>query len=383
MSSSHHDVIVAGAGSMGSAACFFLARRGYSVLGLEQFDTTPHVFGSHAGQSRIIRKAYFEHPGYVPLLERAYTNWRELEELTGERVYHQTGLLYCGPREHEVIKGVKEAAKKYAVDITPVSDKQDHPFFNCDGNDEMLLEPDAGFLLPEKAITLYIREAIANGAVIRTGEKLVHWEKKNGIIHVRTAKRTYTAKKLIITAGAWAAETIRKLTVPLKVTRQLILWVEPDDISRFLPKNFPCWMLAGNNFKGVWYGFPYLSGDDFPGPAGLKFALHHAEDETDPDKVNREITAEEIRQIVEKAKEYFSFADSRLIAARTCLYSNSPDEHFIIDRLPGLDGDVVIACGFSGHGFKFVSVVGELLAELAMKGKSSLPADFLGLGRFG
>lgn len=383
MTSSHYDVIVAGAGSMGSATCYYLASRGYSVLGLEQFDTIPHVYGSHAGQSRIIRKAYFEHSGYVPLLERAYANWRELEERTGEKVYHQTGLLYCGPQDHDVIKGVKEAATKYAVDIRPVSEKQDHPYFKLDENDEMLFEPDAGFLLPEKAIALYIREALANGAVIRTGEKLVQWEKKNGIIQVRTSSGTYTAKKLIITAGAWAAETIRELNVPLKVTRQLVLWVEPDDISRFLPKNFPCWMLAGENFDGVWYGFPYLSGDDFPGPAGLKFALHHAGEETDPETVNREITKEEISHLVEKAKLFFSFAGNRLITARTCLYTNSPDEHFIIDRLPGYDGDVVIAGGFSGHGFKFVSVMGELLAELAMNGKSGLRADFLGLDRFG
>ena len=383
MSSSAYDVIVAGAGSMGSATCFFLARQGYSVLGLEQFDTVPHVYGSHAGQSRIIRKAYFEHPGYVPLLERAYANWQQLEELTGEQVYHQTGLLYCGPGEHDVIKGVKEAALKYGVDVRQVNEKQDYPSFNCAGNDQMLLEPDAGFLLPEKAIALYIREAITNGADIKTGEKLLHWEKRNGLIHVQTVRGTYTAKKLIITAGAWATETIKSLKVPLKVTRQLILWVEPDDITKYLPVNFPCWMLAGENFKGVWYGFPFLSGENFPGPPGLKFALHHAVEETDPDKVNREISQSEISHVVEKAKEYFSFADSRLIAAKTCLYSNSPDEHFIIDHLPGYDGDVVIACGFSGHGFKFASVVGELLAGLAMNGKSDLPAAFLGLDRFG
>ena len=127
MPSSHYDVIVAGAGSMGSATCFFLARQGYSVLGLEQFDTVPHVYGSHAGQSRIIRKAYFEHPGYVPLLERAYTNWQQLEDLTGERVYHPTGLLYYGPREHVVIKGVKEAAMKYGIDVDQVSEKKITP----------------------------------------------------------------------------------------------------------------------------------------------------------------------------------------------------------------------------------------------------------------
>lgn len=381
MTAPHYDVIVTGTGSMGSAACFYLARQGFSVLGLEQSETVPHEKGSHAGQSRIIRKAYFEHPGYVPLLEKAYENWHCLEELTGEKLFYKTGLLYSGPREHEVIAGVKHAASKYSIKLEKQGVAGVYPAFVSDDK-ELLFEPDAGFLLPEKAISLYIREAKKAGAVIHTGEKLLHWERSGGLIRVQTAKAKFTARKLIITAGAWAAETIRTLKVPLKVTRQLVFWVEPDDHRNYVPDQFPCWMLAGDDFSGVWYGFPYLSGKEFPGPSGLKFALHHAVEETDPDRVNREISNEEISNLLSEAKKHLPFASYRVAAAKTCLYTNSPDEHFIIDQLPGCEGDVVIACGFSGHGFKFASLVGEMVAGLAMKGTTGLPAGFLGLDRF-
>ena len=215
-----YDTIVAGTGSMGAAACYYLARQGHSVLGLEQFDTVPHEQGSHAGQSRIIRKAYFEHPGYIPLLERAYANWQELESLTGEQVYYRTGLLYCGPADHPVLKGVKDAALKYGIGLDDNVRPAEFPEFSMSAGDEMLLEPDAGFLLPEKSIGLFIREAIKNGAEIRTGEKMTGWKKENGIIEVQTNRGTWFAKKLVITAGAWATPAIGELKVSLKVTRQ-------------------------------------------------------------------------------------------------------------------------------------------------------------------
>ncbi len=382
MPHSDHDVIVIGAGSMGSSACFHLASQGYRVLGLEQFDKLPHDKGAHAGQSRIIRKAYFEHPDYVPLLSRAYENWAQLEKLTGEQVYFKTGMLYCGPGQHKVMQGVKKAAEQYTIELNRINDPSAFPAFSLQQDDEMLLEPDAGFLLPEKSIALYIREALKLGAEITTGEKVLQWKKENGIIKVLTTTNSYYAKKLIITAGAWAETVIRELSVPLKVTRQVIFWVEPDNPADFLPDIFPCWLMAGSTIKGAWYGFPYLSGERFPGPAGLKFALHYPGDETDPDHVNREVSEEEVRTIITAAKKYFIPAGSRVTAVRTCLYTNTWDENFIIDHLPGYDGDVTIACGFSGHGFKFVSVVGEILADLSMKGKTQLPVGFLGLQRF-
>lgn len=378
----HYDVIVAGTGSMGSATCYFLAQRGYKVLGLEQFDTTPHENGSHAGQSRIIRKAYFEHPDYVPLLERAYKNWAELEELTGEKIYHQTGLLYCAPKHHSVIKGVKTAAEKFNIQLVPAGNSPALSYFRSGKDGEVLFEPEAGFLQPEKCIRLYCNEAIKKAAVIQTGEKMLKWEKQDGIIKVVTSEHTYHASKLIITAGAWAGQLLKELKIPLKVTRQVIVWTEPENPSSFTPDKFPCWLIAGDNIHGAWYGFPYLSGEAFPGPAGLKFALHYPGDEANPDHVKREVTAGELKEIIDEAKQYFVPAGYKVTAVKTCLYTNTPDENFIIDHLPGYDGDVTIACGFSGHGFKFGSVTGEILADLSMTGATALPIEFLGLKRF-
>jgi sarcosine oxidase len=183
-SQNNFDVIVLGVGSMGSSTCYHLAAQGVKVLGLEQFDI-PHELGSHGGQSRLIRKAYFEHPDYVPLLERAYQNWRKIETLTGTSIYTKTGLLYFGKPAQQLIKGVKESAEKYGIEVNTLTEaavKKDYPQFSIPDDHEKLLEPDAGFVSPEKAILAYTRQAIQLGAVIKTKEKTVNWEKyKDGI----------------------------------------------------------------------------------------------------------------------------------------------------------------------------------------------------------
>lgn len=380
MINSNYDIIVAGTGSMGSAACYFLSLSGAKVLGLEQFVQSPHDNGSHAGQSRIIRKAYFEHPDYVPLLEKSYKNLDQLERITGEQVFYKTGLLYYGPSDHAVIKGVKEAAGKYNI---PLHHSETPPAFTGIADAETIFEPEAGFLMPEKLITLYLREAQRSGTTIQTGEKILEWNKEDGYIKVVTDKNVYHTKKLVITAGAWASQLMNELNIPLRVTRQVLIWTEPEEPGLFFPEKFPCWVVAANDTAGVWYGFPYLQNKKYPGPSGLKFALHHPADTTDPDIVNRVITEKEMQHICEAAGKYFIPARSKVVASKICLYTNTPDEHFVIDYLPGYDKDVVIACGFSGHGFKFVPVMGELLADLALKGETNLPYGFLGLDRFG
>ena len=378
-----YDAIVIGTGSMGSAACYQLAARGVKVVGLEQFPEVPHDQGSHAGQSRIIRKAYFEHPDYVPLLEKAYQGWNDLQDLSGEQLYYKTGLLYCGPSDHEVIRGVRKAAEIYHIELQNISCESSlFHFFNTTNESEMLLEPDAGFLLPEKAIKIFLNEARKKSAELKTSAKVLEWKKENGTIKVVTTGDTYYAKKLIITAGAWAGKIIHDSGVPLNVTRQVLVWVRPASPGIFLPDNFPCWMIAADNLGGVYYGFPYLAGEKFPGPEGLKFAWHYPAEPADPDRVNREVSKEELKRIIDGLRKYFPALDGEIVASKTCLYTNTPDENFIIDHLPGYDGDVVIACGFSGHGFKFVPVIGEILADLAIDGKTDLPIDFLKLKRF-
>lgn len=379
------DAIVLGVGSMGSATCYFLSARGYQVLGLEQF-SIPHESGSHTGQSRIIRKAYFEDAGYVPLMERAYENWKQLEELTGEQVYFKTGLLYVGPPDHLVMKGVKEAALRHKIELRFLNREQASsvfPPFTIPKRNEVIIEPDAGFIKPEKAITLYKQEAEKKGAVIHSHETVVDWKKEKDGIEVITDKSTYHCRKLIITAGAWTNKMISGLPVALKITRQVIAWVRPNNENDYVSGNFPCWMIADHNRDGVLYGFPFLDKESFGSPGGLKFAWHSAAEPTDPDKVNRKVSDEEIRDLVKQVATYLPVVESaELVATKTCLYANSPDENFILDHLPGHDNDVTIACGFSGHGFKFVSVIGEILADLSMEGKTELPIDFLRLTRF-
>src|SRR5688572_27948532 len=245
------DVIVIGVGSMGSAACYYLSKRGYKVLGLEQFDIS-HEFGSHAGQSRIIRKAYFEHPDYVPLLERAYENWKTLEEETGEQVYYQTGLLYAGSSTNEIIKGVRLAASLYNIELEKLDNEdvtERFSQFSFPENSEVLFEPGAGFLPPEKVIRLYASEAKKNGATIHSNEKVIEWSKRTpsekkdgGNIIVKTDKSTYQCNKLIITAGAWAGKMIPGITGKIKVTRQFVAWIKTKDERQFGLNNFPCWM---------------------------------------------------------------------------------------------------------------------------------------------
>ena len=254
------DVIVLGVGSMGSATCYHLAKQGHSVLGLEQFDIT-HEFGSHSGQSRIIRKAYFEHPDYVPILQRAYQNWKSFEEETETQLYYKTGLLYFGQSDHALIKGLRESAQKYSIEVNDLSSQQvntQFPQFNIPKDYDRLIEPDAGFVTPEKSILLYIESALRNGAVIHTKDKALEWKKSGETISVKTNKGSYQCKKLIITAGPWSGKMIPNLSKNLKVTRQMIAWVKPKKWREFELGNFPCWTIADHERPGIYYGFPIM-----------------------------------------------------------------------------------------------------------------------------
>ena len=379
------DFIVAGVGSMGSAACYYLAKQGYSVLGLEQFTIT-HTHGSHSGQTRIIRKAYFEHPDYIPLLQRAYENWKHLEWETGEQIYYPTGILYAGPKGHSMLDGVKNSAALYQINLEQPDAalaKEKFPEFNLPKDYEMLFEADAGFLLAEKAIKLYVRQAEMNGATIHTGESVISWKKEDDGVFVTTNSTTYHCKKLIITAGAWSAKLLPGIAKNLTITRQILAWMKPKKPEAFAMGKFPCWLIATEQQNGAYYGFPLLPSTDFPGPAGMKMALHYPGAATDPDAVDRNINADDIDHIVRFLHSYLPNSCLSVVDTSTCLYCNSPDENFVIDNLPGMEDAVCVAWGFSGHGFKFVSVVGEILADLAITGKTNLPIGFLNARRFG
>lgn len=382
MKSHHHDVIVLGVGSLGSSTCYHLAKRGVKVLGLDQFDV-PHERGSHGGQSRIIRKAYFEHPDYVPLLQRAYALWKTLEDETEEQVYYRTGLLYMGDQGNTLISGVRESSSLYHIDVIEKNRKEfesDHPQFKLPDHYRTLLEPDAGFLLPEKSIRLHIRMAEHHGAVIRSNQKVISWNETTTGVSVITDSDTFTADKLVITAGPWAGKLIPELEDDLVVSRQVLAWVMPKDPSAFALGNFPCWTLADDAHESIFYGFPILSGSGFEGPIGLKLAHHAQGSPTDPDGMDLLPSAEDENLLIDFLHQFMPQGYEQMIAMKTCRYTNSKDENFILDQLPGYD-KVFVATGCSGHAFKFSSVIGEIMADLAMLGKSSLPIDFLNASR--
>lgn len=379
-----YDVITIGIGSMGSSAAYHLAKSGAKVLGLEQFHIT-HDQGSHAGQSRVIRKSYFEHPDYVPFLERSYELWHELERTTGAEVYVRTGLLYSGRPLHPLMKGSRLSADTYHIpfqQLDKATARERYPLFNMPDDHEVWLEPEAGFITPERAILLYTDLAISLGAEIRSGERVMHWDRTRDGITVTTDKGSYRAKKLVITAGPWAGKLIPGLAAQLVPSRQIVAWVMPRDPAPFALGSFPCWTYADEDKPGVYYGFPILPVGRFGGPIGLKMAYHHHASSTDADTVDRIIhdaDEKEVRQILDKV---FPRMDARILTVKTCLYTNTPDENFVIDFAPGQDEDVVIAAGFSGHGFKFASAVGEVMSDLALKGKTNTPIALFHANRF-
>jgi sarcosine oxidase len=382
-SSAHYDSIVVGVGSMGSAACWFLARRGQKVLGLEQF-AIPHEKGSHSGQSRIIRKAYFEHPDYVPLLERAYENWQSFEVQAGPTLYYRTGIIYFGKSDNENISGIRKAAELHQIPIENWSHEQHrstYPGFEVPGDFEVIFERDAGFITPERAIESYSREAIRNGAVIKSNTAVESWKQEGGKFRVSAQGVDYTCDKLIITAGPWTSQVIPQLKVGLQVTRQFLFWVTPPDPGPFSLQNFPCWFVE-DPLMGTFYGFPVLPPGEFEGPAALKLAHHQPGEVCKPGESSEAVSSVAEKNIRHFLKTWLPGAGTDIASWKSCLYTYSPDAHFIIDHLPGYGKGVTIACGFSGHGFKFASVVGEILADLAMKGTTDLPINFVRSGRF-
>ncbi len=377
MTNNHFDVIVVGVGAMGSAACWELARRGVRVLGLEQFDI-PHTRGSSHGYSRVTRTAYYEHSDYVPLLQRSHILWSELEAESAEKILHMVGGLYLGPLDGELVGGSLRSAREHGLahellDRAAVSKR--FPQFTVPDDWSGLLEPQAGFLLPELAISAFVNCALHRGAEIHGHEEVKAWHADASGVTVTTALRTYRADKLIFSGGAWSNSLIHDLGVPLTVTRQVLGWVWPKTPAAFKAGTLPVWMI--DRLDGTtYYGFPMVTQSP-----GLKVAVHAPLDRTDPNHVERGILPGDEETFRSCLRRFIPQGDGPLLALRTCLYTNSPDGHFILDRHPRHER-VVLAAGFSGHGFKFASVIGELLADLACTGQTRQPIGFLGLERF-
>jgi sarcosine oxidase len=374
-----YDVIVAGVGGMGSAAAFHLARRGRRVLGLERF-TIPNEMGSSHGASRIIRLAYFEHPSYVPLLRRSYELWRELERGFGSRLLHMTGCIHVGAPGTTVFDGCLRSCREHRLEHE-VLDSSDvmrrFPAYRLPTETMAILDAEGGFLVPEKCIEAHAAGARAAGADLRPGEAVTDWEPIAGGVRVHTARGRYEAARLVLTAGSWSGQLAAALAPLLQPERQVLAWLEVARPELFEQAAFPVFVMEVP--EGMYYGFPL-----FPeGPPGFKLGrFHHRYEPADPDLLDRGGAGPEDEDLLRSfAARYLPEGAGRALAMKVCMFTNTPDEHFLIDLHPELP-QVIVGAGFSGHGFKFCSVVGEMLAELAIDGGTRHDTTLFRAGRF-
>jgi sarcosine oxidase len=367
----HFDAIVIGVGGVGSAAAFHLARRGAKVLGLDRFPPG-HDRGSSHGRSRIIRLAYFEHPDYVPLLRRAYELWAELEHLSGEKLYEETGLLQMGPTDGIVVSGVLKSAEQHGLDVETLSSaelRQRFPGFQLDDAWQGVLERRAGFLHVERCVQAHWSAAEKLGAKLITGETVVDWWMENNGVVVQTDQYVYTADRLILTAGAWAEKLLADLKLVLEVRRKAQFWFANNDARYQANRGCPAFLFetAGE----IIYGFPDVH--DW----GVKVACHTGgEPVADPLLVDRILRTSDQRQLEQFLDDHLPGVSHRVVHHEVCLYTMTPDENFVVDFHPDFP-QVCFAAGLSGHGFKFTSVLGEILADLSLSGRCNLPIRFL------
>jgi sarcosine oxidase len=371
-----YDLIVIGVGGMGSATVYHAARRGLAVLGLEQFDI-PHAQGSSHGVNRIIRLAYYEHPSYVPLLRRAYELWRELENRAGERLLIITGSIDVGRVDSSTVQGSLLSCKQHHLPheiLDAAALRARFPGYQLAPDMVGVYQADGGFLLCEQCVVAHAMAAQALGAEVHARERVVEWHAEDQGVAVTTTCATYRARKLVVTAGAWARSMVPALQHAAVPERQVMIWTQPRKPESFRLGAFPVFNMEAP--EGRFYGFPVY------GIPGFKLGKYHHRGERvdDPDRTDRECHPEDEDVLREGIRRYFPDADGPTMAMKACMFTNSPDEHFIIDRLPD-NPQVAIAAGFSGHGFKFASVIGEIMIELVIDGATRLDTSLFRLDR--
>jgi sarcosine oxidase len=373
-----YDVAIVGLGAMGSAILAHCANRGASVIGLEQF-ARGHDLGSSHGRSRMIRKAYFEDPAYVPLLLHAYELWRELERESGEELLRITGLLMVGPEDSQIITGATRAAREHSLPFEPLSARDirsRYPMLQVLDDEVGVYEPDGGVLDPERSVTAQLRVAEAAGAELRFKSAVETWEATaNGfLLHLAEGGRV-DSRALVLSLGPWFKKTLERLGVAIRVQRNVQAWFAPAT-NEYRAGRFPPFLLDRQGLPAPLYGFPDF-GD------GVKAAFHACGELSDADHFVREVDpARDVEPIVRAMEQWMPGAAASLRAARPCPYTLTPDSHFVVDRHP--DHPRLILCGgFSGHGFKFAPVIGEICADLALENESRHAIDFLSLRRFG
>ena len=373
----HFDTIVVGVGGMGSAACYHLAKRGQRVLGLERWDI-PHAHGSSHGISRIIRLPYYEHPAYVPLLRCAYDLWRALEDVSGRELLVTTGSIDASPEDDPLFQGALNSARLHGLDhevLTGDAVNARFPGYALPASHRAVYQPDGGLVASERAIVAHVEAAQALGAQVQAREPMLTWEAHNGHVRVTTATGTYDAERLVLTTGAWIGEHATMLKTRAVPERQVLAWLQPHAPALFGPSRFPVFNLQVD--EGRYYGLPIY---DVP---GFKFGRYHHRGESGgaTDAIAREPDAEDERMLRSFAKRYFPQGAGTTLALRACMFTNTADEHFIVDHHPD-HANVVLASPCSGHGYKFCSVIGEILADLASgDGTTMHDIDFLRLDR--
>jgi sarcosine oxidase len=364
-----YDVIVLGTGGVGSASLYYAARAGARTIGLDRF-IAPHNRGSSHGQSRIIRQAYFEHSDYVPLLLETYQLWNELERLVGKRLFWETGLLQVGPEDGIVVPGVLRSAQEHGLKVESLSAKSVEsrwPHLRVPDGLIGVLESRAGYLLVEECVSSFLSAAREANAEVAAPCEVLSWE-PGTTVRLHTTAGTFLTRKLIVSAGAWATSLLGDLNLQLDVLRKAILWFN----ARSGTENLPCYLYELPH--AVMYGFPAINGR-------LKVAEHSGGDRVeDPLRYDRNLQSHDAEQALNFLNECLPEAANGLSEHQTCLYTMSTDENFIVDRHPQ-HPNVVFAAGLSGHGFKFTPVLGKALVDLALKGETDLPMNFLRMDR--
>jgi sarcosine oxidase len=369
------DVVICGLGVMGSAALYQLARRGRRVLGIERH-TPGHDRGSSHGATRVIRLGYFEHPSYVPLLQRAYGLWRELEQAAGRQLLHVKGIAEIGPPDGALVPGTLASVHQHDLrhEIVAAAElMRRFPAFRLPPDHVGVLQPDGGYLAAEASVQAMIALAQGAGAQLRTGETVQAVEPRSGSVRIVTDRGAVEAGAAIIAAGPWLRTLLPELPVPLRATREVMAWFTPRDPAPFAG-GLPVFLIESR--YGMHYGFP-------PDSEGrIKVAKHHHNDQTvDPDSFDRTVSGADEDLVRSMLAEYLPAANGPLADARTCLYTVTPDRDFVLDHLPG-SPQVIVASPCSGHGFKFAPVVGDILADLATTGSTGHDISRFRLARF-
>lgn len=360
-----HDVAIAGLGAMGSAAAYVLAARGRRVIGFDRFKP-PHANGSSHGKTRMIREAYFERPQYVPLVQRAYECWQDLERRSGQHLLMLCGGLAIGPRGARTPEGARASAEVHGLTIDLLTAReleQRFPAFRLDDDMIGVWEPRGGILFPEACVAVQLALAEQYGAALAFDEPVLEWKPDGAGVTLRTTRSEYKAGCLILAAGPWIAELLPALSLPLRIERNVVHWFHPTPGGdAFSAERFPVFIIE-HAPDAVFYGFPDL-GD------GVKVARHHQGRPTSPERFEKLVLGPEVEGMRALVRRYLPGANSRWNASTACMYTNTPDLDFVLDLHP-VHRQVIVASPCSGHGFKFASAVGEILADLATEGESA------------